>query len=181
MPVSVTTLGDEAGERGGGREREDEGESKVERNKENRQRVGGGNESGGGSRLSARALSIPSASRRTRNYSSIERRSSLAQLTPISRGFFFSRPPSPSSSPPPPHPSSFHGTCFFAASRPPRRTRSHPVHRLRDCAASCPHRRSYMSSVFRFVCGNYGGCVEPAARRRCAIRNGHRSIRCFPS
>lgn len=27
-----------------------------------------------------------------------------------------------------------------------------------------------MSSVFRFVCGNYGGYVEPAAQRRCAIR-----------
>jgi len=54
-------------------------------------RAGGGNESGEGSRLSARALSSSTPSRRTRDYSSIdEPLSSPAQLTSISADFFSS-------------------------------------------------------------------------------------------
>lgn len=87
LPIFVTMLGGEKTRRAR-REVNREGRSQEEQRES--PRVGGGNESRGGSRLSARALSISSASRRTRNYPSIERRSSLAQLTSISRGFFFS-------------------------------------------------------------------------------------------
>lgn len=90
----------------------------------------GGNESGGGSRLSARALSISSALHAglviTRRSS---RRTSLAQLTSISRLFLLGCRHRRR------HVFLFTALSFFVASRGPRWTRSHPVHRLRDCAA----------------------------------------------
>ncbi|XP_024880164.1 uncharacterized protein LOC112459993 [Temnothorax curvispinosus] len=113
--------------------------SKVGRGVEQRESsaVAGGNESEGGSRLSARALSISSAL----------------------HADFFLFPVLPPSSPPR---LSFHGTQAFSSHRT---NLDGPVPTLFTgyvtARPSCPHQESYMSSVFRFVCGNYAGYIEP--------------------
>lgn len=105
------------------------------------------------------------SSRRTRNYPSISmRRSSLAQLTSISRLFLFSRP-----SPPPPPRLSFHSTWFFrrivrASMDPfppcsPATWRPPPVRTTRvTCRLS--------SGSFAVITA---GTLNPP-RRRCAVR-----------
>lgn len=133
--------------------------------------IAGGNESEGGSRLSARALSISSALHAglviTRRSS---RRTSLAQLTSISRLFLLSCRHHRR------HVFLSTALSFFVASREPRWTRSHPAHWLRDCADLLSTSGELRIVCLQVRCGNYGGYVEPTAAQ---IRDPKVSVHAF--